>query len=77
MTTTTARPYTVLIRGRAVEVTYEPLLGAAPLICAGWVPAGTHCGWWPAATHAAALKADPVERWWVDSWPARAGTGDA
>lgn len=75
--TNLARPYTVLVRGAEVVVTHEQLMGAAPLIRAGWTTDGTHCGWHPACAHAAALEADPVERWWVDQWPARAGRADA
>jgi len=70
-------PYTVLVRGAAVHISYEPLEAAAPLLADGWHPDGRFPGFWPATQHAGDLAADPVARWWVESWPARAGGEDA
>ncbi len=72
----TVRPYTVLIRGDAVHIAFEPFEAAAPLIADEWTSDGTFTGFWPATQHAADLARDPVARWWAESWPARAGRVD-
>lgn len=65
--------HTVLTDGRTVAIACDLLTDVRRYVAGGWAIAGRFAEYIPARDAVAALEADPVEAWWVGSWPARAG----